>query len=190
MPVSIEQIAQDEPEVSFQPGDSYLYSYREFVLYFAGVGEITSHHLVVGTHMAYGWMPIILKLRNVPENMDTAVTLLNAVRHGDTLSVAGLTTLKNLINNSMVGPSKLLHFINPRSYAIWDRRVCRYLNADGPPYYQIDSPDSYLAYLKLCKEISQDSRFPSIHASMNSKIGYTVTAFRALELVMFMSSRE
>ncbi len=140
--------------------------------------------------MAYGWMPIILKLRNVSENMDTAVALLNAARHEDTLGVAELTILKHLVNNSMVGPSKLLHFINPHSYAIWDRRVCRYLNAEGPPYYHVDSPDSYVAYLKLCKEISQDSRFPPIHASMNGKIGYAVTAFRALELIMFMSRVE
>lgn len=190
MPISIEQIARDERRVSFQPRDSYVYSYREFLRYFEGVREITAHHLVLGAHMTYGWMPTILKLRNASESADTAAAILNAARRDDILSVAQLSLLKSLINNSMVGSSKLLHFINPHSYAIWDSKVCACLNNEGPPYHRVDSPVDYLAYLDLCKRITHDTSFSTIHNSMNSKIGYVVSTYRALELVMFMCSSE
>ena len=190
MPASIEQITRDEQRVSFQPGDSYLFSYREFIRYFEGVEVITAHHLVLGAHLAYGWMPTILEMNNIPDNLEDAVEVLNAVKRAEAVGVAELTALKNTINNSLVGTSKLLHFINPHSYAIWDRWVFRYINGRNPHHYQVNDPRKYLAYLDLCNEISQNKGFPPIHASMNRKIGYPVTAYRALELVMFMSSRE
>ena len=187
MPISVKQIARDEQRVSFQPEDSYLLSYQEFVRYFADRDTITAHDFVIGAHFVYGWMPTILELKNVRANTPKVVAVLNSVKRGEAIGVDELTLLKETINNSLVGPSKLLHFVNPQSYAIWDSRVFRYIHGKVPWDYQIGNPHKYLEYLALCKEMTRDSRFPPIHHSMNAKIGYLVSAYRALELVMHMN---
>jgi len=186
VPVSVERIARDEQTVSFPPQDSFLLTYQEFVRYFADRNTITAHDFVVGAHFVYGWMPTILELKNARANTPGIVAILNLVKRGHAIGVAELTLLKETINNSLVGPSKLLHFVNPESYAIWDRRVFKYIHGKDPWDYQIGDPDKYLDYLALCKAITQDRGFPPIHNSMNAKIGYPVSAYRALELIMHM----
>lgn len=92
--------------------------------------------------------------------------------------------LKGLIDNSLVAVSKLLHFVRPDLYAIWDSRVYTYVNGSYSQYL-IQMPRNYLAFLDNCGEIIQDGRFRPVHASMNQKIGYEVSPLRALELVMY-----
>jgi hypothetical protein len=64
-----------------------------------------------------------------------------------------------VINNSMVGVSKLLHFINPERYAIWDRRVASY------PQRTYHWSGAYLDYLALCHTLVGDARFLPVHAA-------------------------
>jgi hypothetical protein len=186
MPVPIGHIARDAEKVTFQPNDSFLLSYKEFILYFEGLETITAHHFVIGAHFAYGWMPTILDLKQPHENLSSAVVILNDVKRGRLIGTQELTLLRDTINNSLVGTSKLLHFINPNIYAIWDSRVCKYITGHVPYDYAVN-PEYYVAYLANCKQLTQDPNFPPIYASMNKKIGYTVTPYRAVELVMFMN---
>ena len=187
MPISIERIVLDEENVNFPPGDSFLLSYREFVHYYKNLDTITSHNFVIGAHFTYGWMPRILKLHNAQENFPLVVDILNEVKSGRIIGSTELLTLRDTINNSLVGASKLLSFTNPNNYAIWDRRVYTYINGHAPHEYQIRDPANYLAYLSNCEELTKDEMFKPVHASMNEKIGYEVTPYRAVELVMFMN---
>ena len=180
--VTIEDIIRDEAGVQFDPGDSYLLSYPEFIAYFSGLDEITPHNLIIAANFTYGWMPTILTFKS--RDFAAGVAILNAARRRDLVGERDLNSFRSLIGNSMVGVSKLLHFVNPSRYAIWDRRVYTYINKS---YSQarIQKPRNYLAYLDNCREITTDGRFAPIHASMNRKIGYEVTSYRALELVMY-----
>jgi len=182
--ISVEQIIRDERNVQFLPMDSFLLSYREFVTYFATREVLTTHDLIIGAHFTYGWMPTILNIhsRKPEEDFPTAVAILNEVKRGSLIGEKELLFLKGIINNSLVGPSKLLHFINPKTYAIWDSNVCKYINGKAN---QVSNVKNYLAYLDNCGEITLNQRFEQVHASMNKKIGYDVTPYRALELVMF-----
>ena len=182
--VTIEDIIRDEAGVQFDPGDSYLLSYPEFIAYFAGLDEITHHNLIIAANFTYGWMPTILTFKS--RDFAAGVEILNAARSQDVVGEHDLNSLRSLIGNSMVGVSKLLHFANPSLYAIWDSRVCTYVSGSSSQA-QIQKPRNYLAYLDNCHEITNDGRFAPIHASMNRKIGYEVTAYRALELVMYRS---
>jgi hypothetical protein len=56
--------------------------------------------------------------------------------------------LKRAFNNSLVGTSKLLHFIHPKQYAIWDSWVFRFLNNEEPHKYKLEKPKTYLEYLR------------------------------------------
>ena len=55
-------------------------------------------------------MPTIFDFRS--EDFDKAVEILNYAKKGVILTVKQLETLKGLFNNSLVGTTKLLHFIN------------------------------------------------------------------------------
>ena len=51
--------------------------------------------------------------------------LLNKAKSGNLLNSEELEIVKKCVNNSLVGTSKLLHFINPSIYAIWDSKIFR-----------------------------------------------------------------
>lgn len=171
---------------------SYIISYHEFVKYFSDLKEVTKHHLIIGIHFVYGWMPTILELYpKSEETFDEAVIILNKAknRSGLLLSVDDLNKLKELFNNSLVGTSKLLHFINPEQYAIWDSRVYRYLTGKEA-HNKIGNPDLYLDYLSLCKEIAARKEYDEIHKEITNAVGYDVTKTRSIELIMFCSGKK
>ena len=105
--------------------DSYIKTYPEFIQYFKNISNISKHNLVISSHFVYGWMPTIIELKF--QDMEGGVLKsLNNAKNGAMLTVGELELLKSTINNSLVGLSKLLHFINPADYAIWDSRIYRY----------------------------------------------------------------
>lgn len=183
--VAVERIIQSEKHVKpYSPDDSYMLSYREFVAYFANLKEITAHSFVIAAHFTYGWMPTILELKTQGGGFAQVASIVDDVKRGGLVTAEGFQALKNTINNSVVGSSKLLHFVDPSNYAIWDSRVYAYINGQLPHGYQIASIDNYLCYLDNCRAIVADARFGLVHASMSAKIGYAVTPLRAVELIM------
>ena len=132
-------------------------------------------------------MPLKLELQK--QDFPTAVSILNDVKRGSLIAESELQLLRDMLYNSLVGASKLLHFINPHLYAILDKRVYKYINGEEGPN-QLNGPVNYLAFLENCKDIISDERFKQVHTSMNKKIGYEVTPYRAVELVMFMNGNK
>jgi len=72
-------------------------------------------------------MPTSFDFRS--DKFDEALEIINNAKKGIVPSIDQLEILKGLLNNSLVGTSKHLHFINPEIFAIWDSRVYRYLTA-------------------------------------------------------------
>ena len=96
--------------------ENYLISYPHFINYFKNLERISLENMIIGISFTYSWMPTILKSMKL-ENTEKAIILLNKVKRGKILSVDELLILKETFNNSLVGSSKLLHFINPEKYA-------------------------------------------------------------------------
>lgn len=172
--------------LKIKANDSYIDNYREFILYFKNIEEITTHHLVIASHFVYGWMPTIIELDK--SNMKDVLTYLNAAKSGQSLFENELTAVKNCINNSMVGASKLLHFINPEAYAIWDSRVYRYVTGKTT-LYGIDKPRAYLQYLEIIRKISRQPDYHLLHNAIQRNFDYEITPMRAIEFVMFETNR-
>ena len=146
---------------------------------------------VVGLHIVYGWMPTIPKLRR-PAGLNAVdqakvVTLLNDARRR-LLTVAELSFLKtSFINNSMVGLSKLLHFLAPDRYAIWDSRVAIAWYAPAAPgYNHYNLPAAYLDYLGALHGWSPAGGAAAIGVvrALSPHLA-TVSDLRILELVLF-----
>ena len=192
--VSYEKLVKSAHKIHRQKEQSYLLSYREFIDYFARLEKIEQHNFIIATHFVYGWMPTILQLESISEELSLEalyphlLNTLNKAKSNIEITDTELELLVRVVNNSLVGVSKLLHFVNPENYAIWDSRVYKYIYGKKPHQYQISDREKYKAYLKNCSEISKHDEFFSLHADINEKIGYEVSAFRAIEWVMYMDS--
>lgn len=164
--------------------DAWIHlSYRSFVGFFAGKSSIKPHDALLGASLAYAWMPTILEFRG--DAAEVAGLLQKAAKGAD-LNAEELEVLASAINNSMVGASKLLHFVSPEKYAIWDSRVYRYLSRKKPYAQRLRGPEAYLEFLTFVRSLVGEGRFSQAHRHVEKVIGYPVTAIRAAEYVMFV----
>ena len=131
-------------------------------------------------------MPTIIHLNL--EQKDKVLFLLNAVKSGHILTINEIEVLKKTINNSLVGLSKLLHFINPKDYAIWDSRIFRYLT-EKKSSYGIDRPQLYLDYLQGIKNIAKNKDYGKLHDLISQNFEYDIYPTRAIEITMFETDR-
>jgi hypothetical protein len=188
MKIDINKIEKDSLKIKNISDNSYIQSYKEFIKYFDGLDEIKKENLIIGSHLVYGWMPKVLRL-NLRQEKEV-LQILNEVKRGVLISKTNLETLRSAIGNSMVGVSKLLHFISPKKYAIWDSRVYSYIHNGVKPYdYQIKRPELYLEYLQEMEKVSKETAVKEIQSTVVKACGYKATPFRAIELVMFETGR-
>lgn len=186
--LNFETILKDAEKFIRTENDSYIQTYKEFIKYFDKInaGDINEHNLVIASHFVYGWMPTIIHLNL--EQKDKVLFLLNAVKSGHILTVNEIGILKKSINNSLVGLSKLLHFINPRDYAIWDSRIFRYLT-EKKSSYGIDRPQLYLDYLNGIKNISENKNYGKLHDLISRNFEYDIYPTRVIQITMFETDR-
>ena len=164
--------------------ENYLLSYPHFLNYFKNLQTINLENIIIGISFTYSWMPTILKSIQL-EKRDEILSILNAVKNGQKINEEQLATLKRAFNNSLVGTSKLLHFINPKQYAIWDSRVFRFLNNEEPHKYKLEKPKTYIEYLEFIENLKNETTFEVFYKLMKQKVGYEITEYRALELAFF-----
>ena len=164
--------------------ENYLLAYKYFLNYFEQVENIQLDNIVIGISFTYSWMPTILKKIDLtdPENL---VLIFNKVKNSEIITTQEILILKNSFNNSIVGTSKLLHFINPEKYAIWDSRVFRFLTGKEPHHSKFQDPKTYLEYLTLIEVLKKDKKFHNFYELMVQKVGYEISEYRALELAFF-----
>ncbi len=184
--LNFEKIKSDAQKLILADSNSYIKSYPEFLKYFESIDQIKQHHLVIASHFVYGWMPTILRLDI--KNADRVIPLLNNVKNGHLLDKAKLEIIKSCVNNSLVGTSKLLHFINPNKYAIWDSRIFRYCTGKRSQY-GIGEPATYLAYLEKLQEIERTKDYSVLHSTISKHFNYPITPMRAIEIVMFETDK-
>ena len=168
------------------PSHTYHKSYKYFVSYFSERSELTEFDLVIGANFSYGWMPTILNFKS--SEFDKAVKIINKAKNSERITDEEILILKRLINNSLVGASKLLHFINPDVYAIWDSRVYSFLKRRVREKF--NHVGTFWFYLDLCQRVKNQPEFWAIHNSFVEKIGYKVSPMRTIEQIMFINSND
>ncbi len=179
-----------EKHTAIDSAESYIVSYPHLIRFTKSVEGFSATEVIALSHMVYGWMPTILRLHisEDSQNLDEIARILQYAREIGSLSHDELAKLKALINNSIVGASKLLHFVAPEHFPIWDSRVYRFCYENEPYPYRVNSVDQYQSYMNQLDVLMKDSRLPAFHASVNEKLGYEVSPVRAIELVMFLNS--
>jgi len=184
--LNYETIERDTENFNLSSNDSYIETYQEFIQYFKNIDKIEKHHLIISTHFVYGWMPTIIHLNF--KDIDKVLILLNSVKSGKLLNSDDLKILKECVNNSLVGLSKLLHFINPKVYAIWDSRIFRHLT-DEKFSYGIDNTNTYLKYLDGINKIIEHKDYRLLHNQIENQIKYKMEPMRVIELIMFVADK-
>lgn len=175
------------------PNTSDSIAYEEFLKFFNERKEITKHELIIGINFAYGWMPTIFEFypkktkKEAIVRIEEVVIILNKAKEGNLLNETELQSLKECFNNSLVGASKLLHFINPKKYAIWDSRVYYYLTRNQAHDYRINNYNTYLKYLEYCNEIIAQKDFDKFKEVLETQLnlGYSISSLRALDLIFY-----
>ena len=165
---------------------SYIKTYPEFIQFFKNINSISKHDLIISSHFVYGWMPTIIELKF--QNMEEVLKSLNKAKSGAILTIAELELLKKTINNSLVGLSKLLHFINPIDYAIWDSRIYGY-TTNKKSSYGIGNTQLYLIYLSKLNEIESLVDFDEIKKNVSVHFDYEISSKRVIELLMFEADK-
>lgn len=160
--------------------------YNEFYIYFVNYyknisGDLNKENIVIGASFTYSWMPTILKKFKF-NLLDKAIPLFNKVKSNKELTKEELNLLKELVNNSTVGVSKLLHFINPKKYPIYDSRVYYFIMNKNK--YR-DSVEDYLNYINILKELEKDIKFKNEISTQIKIPNFNISFFRAVELIMF-----
>lgn len=178
-----DRLLKDAKSIVIPKEEQYLTAYKEFINYFENLDKLSEHHIIIGISFTYSWMPTILDFRS--NNIDEATQILNYAKQGSRPSLTDLDVLKNCFNNSLVGSSKLLHFINPEKFAIWDSRVYRYLYNQEPHSYRVENSNTYLDYLFFCDNIINSPTIDKLQNIVENKVGYKLTKMRAIELIFF-----
>ena len=173
----------------------YFNSYFEFLKYFDDINIIDYHSLVISSYFTYGWMPTILKNFDMNNDVNKAIDVFNKVKNDIDINDKELYILIKCINNSIVGTSKLLHFINPNNYPIYDSRIKNYfknndlLKSIWKPTYQNKDKDvtQYQTYRKICLEILNNDRYDKIYNESIQKLNLKqpLTKMRVLENLFF-----
>ncbi len=177
-----------DAETASSFGEKWIHlSYKEFVEFFGSKKELTPHDLVIGAYFTYGWMPTMLELKG---DIGALTAIANKSRRKEGISRDEFSRFACAINGSVVGASKLLHFICPEKHAIWDSRVYRYLHQEAPYQYRLEAPDAYWDYLAFLDALVTDSRFKAFKLKVDNAVGYPVTDKRACELLMFTKGKK
>jgi len=156
----------------------YSISYIYFIDYFKGLDEITKEDLIFGISMVYSWMPTIpgVKIKEFLEKEDIELFKSILENKNDFDEKKSIERIKKNVNNSLIGASKLIHFLNPEKYPMWDKNIRELLKMR-------ESIDDYLKYRKYCNELINSPEyekmkevFRKIHENpdMNSYSDYRI----------------
>lgn len=206
---------------------SYLYSYPSMLHRFQKLNTMNEHDLVGALFMVYGWMPSILRLNSGKaldsEKVTQVLTFLPRLQGEKTEEVwrvvdedlkkmmrrketdpkkGNLQTLKDMLGGSVVGLSKVLHFVNPSVFPIYDSNIARCFG-------DFKEVESYVNYAKCFEEVGRgfyckeegckesDSWKKRMEDDVSDRVkffeeefGYRLTPIRAMEFLLFREARD
>ncbi|MDG2271984.1 MAG: hypothetical protein P8L39_06765 [Halioglobus sp.] len=168
---------------------TYLSSYPDILAFAGGGAAITPSNFRQISLMVYGWMPRVLRLN--PIHFQNAV---NAAARALTATTLNYQTvpIQHIADcmHSLVGASKLLHFINPHVFAIWDSRIQAFRNLPNDNN-AMSNIENYYAYMDEVHNIVADPNFNLFYQQYNQLLSarllasnipvYNVGQIRAVE---------
>lgn len=179
------------PRVTELRSHTYMATYP--VMMAIGAAPAVSH--AVKFHqlatMVYGWMPRVLRID--PIHIGGAINAMCAAMEATprTFSTVPIQDIAKCLH-SVVGASKLLHFVNPHAFPIWDSKIESFRS---PASSDMTDVAEYLKYARNVHDIRSDPDFPAFYAAFQSAYSsrlrasgipaYHVNEVRAIEAAAF-----
>jgi hypothetical protein len=153
--------------------------------------------LLAASFAVYGWMPTILKRFEKLDLLSKFILQIQPLSLAEGIKVVREEATDNggqalqALNNSVVGTSKLLHFVRPDLFPIWDSRIAKLFGfANG----RHNTPGAYLGYFELLHAwCSSGHTFPdTLHNILthDSPEGDPISQIRLTEYCLFLASVE
>ena len=167
-------------------GSSYVKSYESIIDFFND-NQLNENSLIQGAHMIYGWMPTILNITK--HDLDTQNVLLSVEKISKEIDEANLIVLIKFMNNSNVGASKLLHFIYPEKYPIWDSKICKIITDKSYPQ-KVQNTINYINYCEAIQNLINElpENLKNFKREFEERFRYQISNVRAAELMLFLST--
>ena len=161
--------------------EQYLRTYPELLRSTAILAkEMGEDALPAIAHMTYGWMPTILK--KFSDSQPGIVGTATGCRSFEEASGLIQSLDDSPINNSWVGMSKVLHFMNPEFFPIWDSRVAKQFDLK---ISQVNKKNHFIEYLTFVEEHRNNDAVKKVQEAFVKEVGYSVTDVRACEFILF-----
>ena len=181
------EMTDEDLSQKVDPTHHYVKSYPLLLKSTAHLCDAMGSNAVPGVaHIVYGWMPTILKNLTFDDHINDhliAARQINDFQSAFNL-VDGLET--SPINNSWVGLSKVLHFINPEFFPIWDSVVAKNF---GVSDYKIKQKKIYTKYMKFISENLEFKSVSTVQDLFEKRANYTISNVRACEFILFTAPK-
>lgn len=169
--------------------NSYFESYPYFISFFKKNNVIKNTEVLYqGANMVYGWMPTILDTQKKKKDgyRDEKNVLSSIEILGVKINSKDLEIVSAFMNNSIVGGSKLLHFIYPDKYPIWDSKICSVIMNSTNLNSKVKKIENYTNYCMAVRNIINEppKNLIEFKQGVKNKIKYV----RAIELILFLSA--
>lgn len=193
----IESIIEKAKTINFNGQNSYLKTYPYFINFFKEIDNLEVRDVVIGISFTYSWMPKILTLHE--GDLEEIRDILNQIKNNSaSIKESDLAKLKSMFNHSLVGTSKLLHFINPNEYAIWDSNIYKFFkNTEYANQVKLHSETIYIKYIELLKRLIKHKAFQEINDRIIDDVrklmfskDYQMSKLRIAELVLFSIGKQ
>lgn len=179
--LSIMSLIEYAKNISDLNNDLVYSSYSKLLNFSSSCVETKNENLLIGiAHMVYGWMPTMLEYREIIE-LDS---FWENVKAGS-LDINFLNMIKSSINNSIVGGSKFLHFLNPMEYAIFDSRVFSSITKSKSYEYNTNNVENYSKYIIKLRSMRNEANELKQYLIGKRLISHDIGLMRCMELCLF-----
>ncbi|MEH6521491.1 hypothetical protein [Sulfitobacter sp.] len=185
----LDELSNDTARLHLE-SHSYFPSHRALMRLASRVDDDPQNDGLLSLSCAvYGWMPTILKNWKFENfGVEFPVEVVKGLNDAE----AGKEFLSKIdavspINNSWVGLSKLLYFLNPELFPIWDSRIAKHFGFNWAG--QLNRKDVYISYFMFIHENlkAQQDMLIFVADQIEKDHGYRPSAVRCLELIFFES---
>ena len=175
----------------------YSKAYPIILLYFKDINkDLSWNKIILGLHVVYGWMPTIPRLKKIMDwpvdKKKLFVHTLNAIISKKMATEEQFKLIKEFSNNSAVGASKLLHFLSPKSFPIWDSRVAKaFFSQKIVSYNQVNKLSSWQTYTKTLRDWIKNNDVKKRCKKLRRNVDFLkdVSDIRMVELVLFHKTK-
>ncbi|MBC6429166.1 MAG: hypothetical protein GDA55_08085 [Cellvibrionales bacterium] len=188
--IKLQEIESKVRNENLKPkNDHYTRSYPSLIKAVRRIRRCRKHRdlesLLLIAHVAYGWMPTIIKSDFKNEEASFLWKKIASASTDDEF----LSKISKCINDSIIGASKFLHFINPDEYAIWDSRVYQSIIRKNSTYTP-NRINCFIFYTKKLRKLSKEFKVMCFKRRLRA-LGYCdrdTSHLRVIELILFLTS--